>query len=151
MDKRVLAKGKTINIECILNDVNSLPESSLGERVRKLRIMKNLTIKDLAKLSLLSEETISNIEKSRTTPNVNSLSLLSQALNSSNSYILNTNKWPESNSGEIIYKYRMISGLSQRQLAQKCNLHPSTIKDYEDNKIKNKSTLKIIYNKVGYI
>lgn len=113
--------------------------------------MKNLTIKDLAKLSCLSEETISNIEKSRTTPNINSLSLLSQALNSSNSYILDTNKWPENNSGEIIYKYRMISGLSQRQLAEKCNLHPSTIKDYEDNKIRNKSTLKIIYTKIGYI
>lgn len=151
MDKHAIAKGKTINIECILNDSNSLPESSLGERVRKLRITQNLTIKDLAQLSCLSEETISNIEKSYTTPNVSSINKLCQALDSSNNYILGANSWSEGSSGEIIYKYRMISGLSQKQLAEKCNLHPSTIKDYEDNKIRSKDTLKIIYNAIGYL
>lgn len=99
----------------------------------------------------MSEETISNIEKSRTTPNTNSLSKLCQALNTTNVYLLGTDSWPESTSGEIIYKYRMIKGLSQRQLAKKCNLHQSTIKDYEKGKISNPDTLKIIYKNIDYI
>lgn len=99
----------------------------------------------------MSEETISNIEKSLTTPNISTLSKISQGLNSTNQYILNTNSWPETSQGEIIYKYRMIAGMSQRDLAKKCNLHNSTVRDYENNIIRNPDTLKIIYEYIGYI
>lgn len=147
----MLAKSKTITIECNLHDDENLPESNPGERIKKLRILKGLTIKDLSILCSLSQETISNIEKSRTTPNVNSLSKLSQALNTSNSYILGADSWSENSAGEIIYKYRMISGLSQMDLARKCNLHKSTTKDYENNKLSNLETLEIIYRAIGYL
>ncbi|WMM26633.1 helix-turn-helix transcriptional regulator [Tissierella sp. MB52-C2] len=133
------------------NDINSLPESSLGERVRKSRLLQNLTIKELSKKACMSAETISNIEKSRTTPNINSLLKLSQALNTNNIYLLGTDSWPEETQGQIIYKYRMILGLSQEQLAKKCSLHKSTIQDYENNILSNPDTLKIIYTKIGYI
>ncbi|MCF6466327.1 helix-turn-helix domain-containing protein [Clostridium sp. Cult2] len=145
-----LAKSKTLTIECPIYNVETLPENTLGERVHKLRVSNNITIKDLAKLCNLSSETISNIEKSRTTPNVTTLNKICQALETTNAYLLGTDSWPESSPAEIIYKYRMNSGLSQRQLAKKCGLHQSTIKDYESNKISNPDTLKIIYNKIGY-
>lgn len=150
MDKLALAKHKTIVIDCILDDVNELPESTLGERVRKLRITKNLTIKGLATISNVSEETISNIEKSRTTPNISTLNKICQGLSTSNTYLLNIDEWPENTQSEIIYKYRMISGLSQRQLADKCNIHQSTMFDYENGYIKNTDTLEIIYKEIGY-
>ena len=39
--------------------------------------------------------------------------------------------------GEIIYKHRMKAGLTQEQLG--ICVHKSTIKDYENNKIKGKT------------
>lgn len=44
----------------------------------------------------------------------------------------------------------MISGMSQRDLAKKCNLHYSTIQDYESGKLRNENTLNVIYNAIGY-
>lgn len=122
----------------------------MGERVYKLRNIANITIKDLAIKCNLAPETISNIEKSRTTPYVTTLNKLCQSLNTTNEYLLGTNSWPEETPGQIIYKYRMIAGLSQRQLAQKCNIHYSTIQDYEKDRISNPDTLKVIYNAIGY-
>lgn len=144
-----LAKHKTITLECIYNNVETLPENTLGDRVKKLRLLNNYTIKDLCKKCNLSPETISNIEKNRTKPSIISLNKLSQNLNTSNAYLLNTNNWPENNPGEIIYKYRMKKGLSQRKLAKMCNLHYSTIKDYEDGRISKHQTLEKIYLILG--
>lgn len=67
-------------------------------------------------------------------------------------YLLQINAYPENTSGEIIKKYRLLSELSQRDLAKLCNLHQSTIKDYEDNKIKdNSKTLKKIFNTINHL
>lgn len=149
-DMDALAKSKTLTIECPIYNVETLPENTLGERVYKLRNLTNTTIKDLGKLCNLAPETISNIEKSRTNPNITTLSRLSQALGTTNKYLLNADSWPENTPGQIIYKYRMIAGLSQRQLAKKCGLHYSTIKDYEADKILNPDTLEIIYKAIDY-
>lgn len=130
--------------------MEDLPENSLGDRVHKLRLSTSITIKDLSKYCNLSEETISGIEKNKRSPNISTINKLSQALNTTNKYLLGTNSWPENNPGEIIYKYRAISGLTQRELAKKCNFHQSTIKDYESNRISNADTLNIIYSKIGY-
>ncbi|MEW8973489.1 MAG: helix-turn-helix transcriptional regulator [Tissierellaceae bacterium] len=148
--KLALAKSKDIVLECTIDDANSLPEYSLGERVLKLRKLRQFTTKKLAQKSSISEGTISNIEKSRTTPNVTTLNKLCQVLNTTNVYLLNTDSWPETTSGEIIYKYRMIRGLTQRDLAKRCNLHYSTIQDYEKNRLSNSDTLQIIYKEIGY-
>lgn len=131
--------------------MESLTESTLGERIRRLRILKGLTIKELSILCCVSQETISNIEKSRTSPYANTLNKLCQALNTNNKYILGADSWPESTIGEIIYKYRTIEGLSRMDLARKCNLHKSTIQDYENGKLSNPETLEIIYRAIGYL
>ena len=149
MDMDVLAKSKTIILEYPIYNVETLPETTLGDKVKKLRILNNLTIKELAKRCNLAPETISNIEKSRAIPNITTLSKISQALNTTNAYLLNTDSWPEDTPGQIIYKYRMIAGLSQRQLAKLCGLHQSTIRDYENGKIANPDTLKVIFKQLG--
>lgn len=123
----------------------------MGERVRKLRITNNLNIKQLAILSKVAEETISNIENCRTIPNISSLNKISQALSTNNLHLLDAKAWSESSPAEIIYKYRMISGFSQRYLAKICGLHYSTIQNYESGRISNPDTLKIIYKEIGYI
>lgn len=111
----------------------------------------NLTIKELSKLAYVSENTITNIEKTYSIPNISTLNKLCQTLNIDRAYILGSDSWPESIPKEIIYKYRIIAGLSQRDLAKKTNLHQSTIQDYEKGKLRNPDTLKIIYAAIGYI
>ena len=44
-----LAKYKTITLECNFNNVENLPENTLGDRVKKLRLLNNITIKDFEK------------------------------------------------------------------------------------------------------
>lgn len=150
-DMLVLAKSKTITLDCIIDDVEALPESTLGDRVKKLRVSNNnTTIKDLAKLCNLSPDTISNIEKNRTIPNINTINKISQALDTTNEYLLDTNSLPETSPAQIIYKYRMIAGLSQRQLAKKCGLHNTTIRDYENGRLFIKDTIGKIYTVLGY-
>ena len=146
----MVAKGKIITIECILDDVNELTENTLGERVRKLRLENNLNIKQLASKSNISEVSISKIEKDKSIPYITTINKLSNTLNTSNKYLLNLDNLPEDTPGDIIYKYRLMKGLSQRALAKLCNLHQSTIKDYENNKISNPETLEIIFLNIAY-
>lgn len=124
----------------------------MGQRIKKLRVCNNLSIKDLASKCDLSPETISNIEHERTNPNISTIKKLATALNTDLAYLLQINDWPEDNLGQIIKKYRLLKGLTQEQLACLCGLHKSTIKDYEDNRIKgNTKTLDLILKTIDYI
>jgi XRE family transcriptional regulator, regulator of sulfur utilization len=51
----------------------------LEERFRELRIQKELTLKDLATMTELSVSYLSDIERGRTTPSLNTLEILAQA------------------------------------------------------------------------
>ena len=146
----VLAKSKNIAIEFVINDIKNLPENTLGQRIKKLRLQYNLNIKQLSKLCCVSENTIGNIEKSLTSPNITTISKISQVLNSTPMYLLSLDTLLEKNPGQIIYKYRMIKGMSQRALAKLCNLNQATIKDYENNRISKTETLEIIYKNIDY-
>lgn len=112
-----------------------------------------MNIKDLAFKSGLSEQSISNIENERVVnPNISTIKKLANSLNTTISYLLQLDNWPEETPGQIIKKYRLAKGLTQRELAKICNLHQSTIKDYEDDKIKgNTKTLDLIFKTIDYI
>lgn len=145
------AKYKTLTLECNIYNNEALPEKTLGQRVKKLRLLNNLTMRQLAAKCNISPFTISNIENGRTYPEISSINILSSVLNTSNKYLLNTDNWAENTPAQIIKKYRLIKGLTQSQLAQICDLHKATIADYENGKIKTKSkTLKIIFKCIGY-
>lgn len=107
--------------------------------------------KELAMKSGLTETTIYNVETDATFPNISTIRKLCKSLNTSLRELLKINGLSEDTPGQIIKKYRLLKGLSQEELARICNLHKSTIKDYEDDKIKgNSETLKLIYEAIDY-
>ena len=63
----------------------------LGEKIYKLRKSKNITQEDLAELTNVTRQTISNWELSSTQPNPEQLKLLSKALNISIDELLDNN------------------------------------------------------------
>jgi transcriptional regulator with XRE-family HTH domain len=150
-DKLALAKYKTFRIECTLNDYENLPETTLGQRVTKLRKKYKMNKKELAIKSGLTETTLYNVETDSSFPNMSTVRKLCKSLNTSPRELLRIDGMSEDTPGQIIKKYRLIKGLSQEELAHICNLHKSTIKDYEDGNIKgNSETLKLIYAAIDY-
>ena len=71
----------------MLNNIETLSEKTLGDRVKKLRLLNNTTIKDFGKKCKVSPETIINIEKNRTAPYITTLNKLSKALNTTNLFL----------------------------------------------------------------
>ncbi|WP_431768845.1 helix-turn-helix domain-containing protein [Senegalia massiliensis] len=51
-----------LNIEWYINNYSDLSENTLGERIRKTRLIKGMLQKEVAAVANLSPETIYNIE-----------------------------------------------------------------------------------------
>nr|WP_083273803.1 helix-turn-helix transcriptional regulator [Geosporobacter ferrireducens] len=152
MDKDVSAKHKVIKIQCQINSYNELPEDTLGQRLTKLRKIMNLSIKELAHSSGISPQTLSNIENGKTEPYISSLKGICKVLKTDTQYLLQLDNLSEDSIGEIIKKYRLMTCLTQEQLARLCSLNKSTIKDYENGRIKcqDNASLRKIYKSIGY-
>lgn len=130
-----------------------MPENTIGQRVKKQRIKKGLTIKEVSKLISTSSNAILNIEKERVlNPTIKVVRNLSKALDVSISYLLDADNIPENTTAEIIKKYRLLSGLTQKELALKCDLKSASISDYENGRCNGthaKKTLSRIYHEIG--
>ena len=70
---------------------NELREYDLGERLRYLRELRNLTQKQLALLADVSQATIAHIEKSTKDPSVETLRKLAEALDIHVATLFSTN------------------------------------------------------------
>lgn len=131
-----------------------MPENTIGQRVKKQRIKKGLTVKEISSLISISSSSIINIEKGRVlNPTIKVVRNLSKALDVTISYLLDANNIPENTTGEIIKKYRLLSGLTQKELALKCDLKSASISDYENGRCNGthaKETLSRIYREIGY-
>lgn len=151
-DKHALPKCKIITLDLHIDNVDSLPEDTIGDRIKKIRLQKGLHIKDLASLCGMSEMSISYIERGIRQPYISNLNKISTILGTTNRYLLGADAWPEKTPGQIIKKYRMINGWTQRQLAEKASLDPSIIASYESGKHKRPraSSLQAIYQALGY-
>ncbi|SKC90395.1 helix-turn-helix domain-containing protein [Maledivibacter halophilus] len=148
----VLAKHKIFKIECKINNYENLPEDTLGQRITKLRKKNRMTKKEFAIKTGLSQATIYNVETGKTIPNMSTIRKLCKSLSISPAKLFKIDTLPEETPDEIIKKYRLMNGLSQEDLAEKCDLNKSTIKDYENGKIKgNPETIKKIYKIIGYV
>lgn len=149
-----LAKYKTITIDCTEEKLKVMHENTLGQRIKKQRVKKNLSIKDLAKLSSMTSHSIVKIEKEETVnPSIENIKILSTVLEVSISYLLDTNNMIEDTVAQIIKKYRLSSGFTQKELALRCNLHPAAISDYENGRCNGthaSETLDKIYKAIGY-
>ena len=62
---------------------------SLGERIKKERVMKRMTQSDLGKLVSVSRQAISSYESNRTEPDYNTLGSLAKVFNVSVEYLIN--------------------------------------------------------------
>lgn len=69
----------------------ALPEYDLGERLRYLRELRNLTQKQLALQANISQATIAHIEKSTKDPSVETLRKLAEALDIHVATLFSTN------------------------------------------------------------
>lgn len=67
------------------------PEYNLGERLRYLRELRNLTQKQLAALADISQATIAHIEKSTKDPSVETLRKLAEAMDVHVATLFSTN------------------------------------------------------------
>lgn len=67
------------------------PEYDLGERLRYLREIRNMTQKQLAALADISQATIAHIEKSTKDPSVETLRKISEALDIHVATLFSTN------------------------------------------------------------
>lgn len=68
-----------------------IPEYNLGERLRYLREQRNLTQKQLAEISDVSQATIAHIEKKTKDPSVETLNKISAALDIHIATLFSTN------------------------------------------------------------
>jgi len=155
MGVHALAKCKTISIEASLFDESSiekLPKNTFEEKLIYIMKKLNLNKKEMAKKCGFSVALFSLWRKG-SKPELRTIKKISNATGYPMSFFIDPNILPENTLGEIIYKYRTLSGMSKADLASKVGLEESTIKDYEKDKFrgKNQVTVKKIFKEIGYI
>jgi transcriptional regulator with XRE-family HTH domain len=69
-------------------------KKELGERIKRFRLERNLTLKDVELKAKVSATHVSEIERGMTSPTVGALTKIAKALGSEPSYFLNSNALP---------------------------------------------------------
>ncbi|NIM19018.1 MAG: cupin domain-containing protein [Candidatus Latescibacteria bacterium] len=69
-------------------------KKELGERIKRFRLERNLTLKDVELKAKVSATHVSEIERGMTSPTVGALSKIAKALGSEPSYFLSSNSLP---------------------------------------------------------
>lgn len=69
-------------------------KKELGERIKRFRLERNLTLKDVELKAKVSATHVSEIERGMTSPTVGALTKIAKALGSEPSYFLNSNTLP---------------------------------------------------------
>lgn len=75
----------------------------LGEVVRKLRLQRNLTVRDLAEKTNLSYAYISQIENGKRTPTIETLDKLAKALGVTIQYLIDAPKTEEIEREDMLF------------------------------------------------
>lgn len=104
---------------------------SPGTRLKHIRFIKNLTIKELASVIHVSEATIINVEKNYCLPSLPTLQRLSQVLDVPIHFLGCFEQLPEQTFGEKLKKARLYSGLTKRELAEQLGIDAKTIYNWE--------------------
>lgn len=109
-------------------------ENSIGKRIKEIREQKKLSTYDLAKMTGISQSTISKLENGKRSVDLALLRSISKALNVDVSDFL-----VESNNlliGVRIKKQRELKGLSVDELSEKSGIGIKLLLDIEDNNLK---------------
>lgn len=111
----------------------SLPDKTPGQRIKKARIEKNLSVEELAGAISASLKTIRGWEKDKNKISPRYLKALCHALEVSPEYILGP--VPENASpGERIKYHRFCSGCTQREFAEILGINRTTLSDAENDR-----------------
>ena len=102
---------------------------TIGDHIRTRRLDLGLFQKEVAKRVGVTTDTITNWELNRTEPEIQYLPKIIDFLG----YVpfSTGDSFPER-----LKAYRMLNGLSQRQLAQELGVDPTTVRDWENGKSK---------------
>ena len=68
--------------------ITTLEKETIGSRVKKIRISKNITIRELCKLTEIEEVLLSTYESGLIDPNIREIAKISIALDVTSDYIL---------------------------------------------------------------
>ncbi|MEG6615419.1 helix-turn-helix transcriptional regulator [Peptococcaceae bacterium 1198_IL3148] len=112
---------------------NSNPNTP-GARLRKARIDKNMTIRDLATIAQIAPNNISLLETDKTKAKLHTLRRLSSALDAPVSYLGCFESLPEDTLGQRISKARHFHGLTKRELAATIGVNVKTLREWEQDK-----------------
>ncbi len=150
-----LAKCRTINIELTLTDetdIENLPKDTILERIiyimKKLRLNSN----DFASKCGISSGAIQQWKSNKRIPHYSTIKKISNATGYSMEFIMSADNLPENTLAQVIYKYRILAGLTQHDLAELSGVAPPTIQDYESGRIagNNKETISRILSVLNY-
>lgn len=120
----------TFDVGISLN--RDLPGNTLGQRIKKTRIEKNLSIEEIAKTVNVSSRTVREWEKDKRKISPRHFKTLCQALEVSPEYVLGS--IPENATpGEKIKYHRFCFGHTQREFANLLGVDRSTLSDAENN------------------
>ncbi|WP_035571555.1 helix-turn-helix domain-containing protein [Halonatronum saccharophilum] len=112
-----------------------LPEDTIGQRIKKARLIKEWDIKTLSIESKAAETSISRYERDLMKPTISTFRKLTSALGVNIGWLAGYENLPEDNMPQKIKKYRLLNGWSRYDLADQANLDYSTIKKYENGEV----------------
>ncbi len=109
------------------NHYNDTP----GNRLRKARIAKNITIAELAHVINMTVTNLNYIENDKVKASLPTLRILSCNLNTEISYLGCFERMPEETLGQRITKARHYAGLTKKELAERLGVDVKTISNWE--------------------
>ncbi|MCM3699169.1 helix-turn-helix domain-containing protein [Paenibacillus macerans] len=108
--------------------------NTIGDRIRHSRQLKEMTIKELASIIQVSQNTISNIERNAVIPSLPHLRKLSDTLDQPISYLGCFETLPETTLGQRFKKARFYHGLMRIETAEKLMIDVRTINNWESDR-----------------
>lgn len=102
-----------------------------GKRLRKARLEKKMTIRELAKASGLTPEAISNLEADKNPASLRSLKKLSEVLGQSIEHLGCLEDLPEDTLGQKLRKARLCRGMILQDASTVLGIDWTTLKRWE--------------------
>lgn len=116
------------------NKYNYNAKGVAGNRIRKCRLEKSLTIKELSIQSGAEKNTLSCIELGKHIPTIKTLKKLEKVLNKPFWWLGGYDTLEENTLGKRIYKCRLMHGYTQKEFANILSVQKSTLTDWEKDK-----------------
>lgn len=103
-------------------------------RLRKARLSRGISVRELAAATGLTETAIIYIEGNKNPASLSSLKKFSNVIGASVSYLGCFENLPEKTFGERLKKARLFHGLLMKEMASKLGISERTLRDWELDK-----------------